>query len=443
MAKKINRIFALLTSFVMLFAMLTVAVSGASGYKTWLQTDSRWGSKILGTSGSTMSRIGCAVTSLAIEAVHSGSANESSFDPGVLVDYLSSNGGFDSSGNIYWGAVSGLVKNFTFEKRTSFTSKTKAGIKNEIISYINQGYYIVMSVKNQGHWVAVDTVKNGTVYMMDPAQNSNTDLFDYYSYTGMSQVRLFKGKNTPAKVTDVTYYTGHYKTTANLNLRQSYSTSYPVLTTIPKGKTVSVHQVYGNEWGQVDYGDYTGWISLEYADYIESSYSYKTGNYKCTEKAGAYIRSGIGSNNKSIKLLTYGSTVNVTSVKYGWGKVSVNGTEGWICMDYLTYQPAEATTTKVTTTSKTTTSTTTTTTKVTTTTTTTTTTVTTKLPVVKGDIDRNGSLTDNDVLVLNRYLYAPYELTATERFIMDVNGDGYIDQLDLKYLIKKIRYGIN
>ena len=43
---------------------LSIPVQAASGeYKSWLQTDSRWGSIQLGSSGATMSRIGCAVTS--------------------------------------------------------------------------------------------------------------------------------------------------------------------------------------------------------------------------------------------------------------------------------------------------------------------------------------------------------------------------------------------
>lgn len=71
-------------------------------------------------------------------------------------------------------AVSGLVPNFTFEKKASFSSNTKSSITNELKSYINQGYYIVMSVKYDGHWIAIDTIKNGEVYMIDPAQNKRT-----------------------------------------------------------------------------------------------------------------------------------------------------------------------------------------------------------------------------------------------------------------------------
>ena len=80
---------------------LSIPVQAASGeYKSWLQTDSRWGSIQLGSSGATMSRIGCAVTSLAKLVVHSGSATEETFDPGKLCNYLSKNGGFDAGGLI-------------------------------------------------------------------------------------------------------------------------------------------------------------------------------------------------------------------------------------------------------------------------------------------------------------------------------------------------------
>lgn len=129
-----------------------------------------------------------------MQVVHSGCKSESEFNPGTLVDYLSKNGGFDSYGNLYWGAVTGMVSNFTFEKRAYFSSQTKSGITQELASYINQGYYIVMSVKYDGHWIAIDTIKNGVVYMMDPAQNKSNNLFDYYDVNGMLQVRLYKGK---------------------------------------------------------------------------------------------------------------------------------------------------------------------------------------------------------------------------------------------------------
>lgn len=403
-----------------------------------------------------MAEIGCAVTSIAILVVHSGSKSESSFNPGTLCDYLSNNGGFDNYGNVYWGAVTGLVPDFTYEKRASFSSNTKSGITSELTNYINQGYYVVMSVKYDGHWIAIDTIKNGEVYMIDPAQNKTDKLFDYYDAAGMLQVRLYKGKNAPAKITsgstttEPKYLTGHYITTDALNLRQSYSTSSSILLTIPKSTTVVVTRVYNNQWGQVEYNNKSGWIYLEYTKYTESQYTYKTGTYKVTATTGVYMRSGIGGENLIVCLVPYNGTVNITNVLCNWGKASYNSKEGWICMEYLQYSPAvTTTTTKVTTkatttTVKTTVKTTAKTTARTTTTTkaATTTAVTTTIKVLnKGDVNLDGKIDKTDLICLNRYLAKPYETEFPERYNMDVNNDNVIDERDAVYLFKKINKG--
>lgn len=445
MVKKISSFFVAATVTLFIF-LSSLVVSGADSYKTWLQSDSRWGSKTLGSCGDTMAEIGCAVTSVAIQVVHSGCKSESSFNPGTLVDYLSKNGGFDSEGNLYWGAVTGLVSNFTFEKRAYFSSQTKSTIIKELSNYINQGYYIVMSVKNDGHWIAIDTIKNGVVYMMDPAQNKTDKLFDYYDVSGMIQVRLYKGKNTPAKVdsTTTTYLTGHYKTTDALNLRASYSTSSDILLTIPAGKTVVVTRVYNNQWGEVEYNGKSGWICLDYTEYTESSYSYKLGTYKCNVSSGVNMRSGIGSDKSQVCLVPYNATVTISSVTNNWGKATYGSKTGYICMEYLTYVSATTTTTPVTTKATTTTTkATTTTTKAATTTTTATTTtaapVTTTLPVIKGDINRDGIIDNDDVLALNVYINNPNELNIIEMYIFDVNNDNVVNEFDAVYLMKEIR----
>lgn len=446
MVRKSNKIIAFFIALIFMFGT-SITASADSGYKDWTQSDSRWGNKSLGSCGDTMAEIGCAVTSIAILVVHSGSKSESSFNPGTLCDYLSKNGGFDNYGNVYWGAVSGLVPDFTFEKKAYFSSNTKSGITNELKNYINQGYYIVMSVKYDGHWVAIDTISNGEVYMIDPAQNKTDKLFDYYDAAGMLQVRLYKGKNLPAKVDSTTvnpsvnYLTGHYKTTDALNLRKSYSTSSDILLTIPNGTTVVVTRVYNNQWGQVEYKNNSGWIYLEYTTYTESSYSYKTGNYKVNVSTGVYMRTGIGGENSTVCLVPYNGVVNISSVSANWGKATYNNKSGWICMEYLDY--VGAATTQSTTTPKVTANTTVqTTVKTTTTTKPITTTVTTTINLLnKGDVNLDGKIDKTDLICLNRYLAKPYETDFPTKYNMDVNNDKVIDERDAVYLFKKINKG--
>ncbi len=421
---------------VLLILTMAFTVSASEDYKSWVQSDSRWGSKRLGNCSETMSEIGCAVTSVAILAVHSGSVSENNFNPGILCDYLSKNDGFDNYGNLYWGAVTKLVPDFKFKKRADISASSKESMTKLLANYINQGYYIVLSVEHDNHWVAIDTVKDGEVYMMDPAQNKTNKLFDYYNLDGMLQVRLYNGKVAPTNVNtnpgnttqNPLYLTGHYTTTDVLNLRSSYSTNASVLNLIPKNTTIVVTRIYNNQWGQVEYNGKTGWIYLEYTNYTESAYSYKTGYYKVNEKDGVYLRRGIGTQSTQECLVPYNGQLKIDLVTANWGRAFYEEKTGWICMEYETYIGADE---PVTTTAPASTLTTTVTTK----------TTVTQPPLIKGDVNRDGKFSKKDLILLNEYIANPVKIRVDARYVMDVNGDNIIDERDSVYLMKIINKG--
>lgn len=66
---------------------------------------------------------------------------------------------------------------------------------------------------------------------------------------------------------DSNYKCGNYVTTANLRLRAGNGTSFEWIDTIPEGSYVTVNDVIG-VWGMVNWNGKTGWISLEFADYL-------------------------------------------------------------------------------------------------------------------------------------------------------------------------------
>ena len=369
----LKKTIAAFSALMILLTMTAFNASASTAYKYWLQSDSRWGSMTLGANGETMSQVGCAVTSLAIIAVHSGCADDSSFDPGVLCRYLREHDGFDSFSNLYWSAVSGLLPDLSFRKKQSFSSNTKSMITAEIAANINAGYYIIISVGYDSHWVAVDTVKDGEVLIMDPAQNATNNLFDKYDASGILQMRLYKGRNTPAKTTGSTssnestntnttptvtttinsFCTGHYKTTAALNLRSSNTTSSDILVTIPNNTTISITGFKGN-WGATSYSGKNGYVCMDYVTFTgNSEASFKPGSYKVSDKDGVNLRTGAGISNNKLCVVPYNTTLKMTSFSSGWGKTTYNGKSGYVCMDYLTYaEPAKTTQTaaKVTTT---------------------------------------------------------------------------------------------
>lgn len=249
----------------------TEVISAVSGeYRSWKQSDPEWGNLKLGTSSYTMADSGCAVTSLASLVVHSGCRDEDSFDPGVFCKFLNENNGFNYSGDIYWGTVSKLVPEFRFAGSTYLHGTTEEEKTTEIKKYLDDGYYIISDVKYTGHWVAVDRIENGVVYSIDPASYTTNNLFDQYDFRGATRLKLFTVGEAPVSVTP---------------------------SETPKPEKI-----------------------------------YETGTHAVIDNLN--MRKGPSTSYDKIQLLSPGTEVNVTEVSSNWGRINLNGTEGWICLDY-------------------------------------------------------------------------------------------------------------
>ena len=137
-------------------------LSSASGdWANWLQGDPRWKDLVINTK--TIGKVGCALTSVAVQIARSGVGTTvgANFNPGTFMLAHKANGGF-SGNNIEWN-VSDVAPNFQFVNNPDFTSIS------QLKSLVDQGYYLVLGVKNSGHWVAVDKVVGDTVYIYDSA----------------------------------------------------------------------------------------------------------------------------------------------------------------------------------------------------------------------------------------------------------------------------------
>lgn len=161
------------------------SVSG--DYATWKQSDPSWGNITLGHGGGTLSKYGCAATSVAIQIARSGTKIDynklgtNEFNPGTYVTWMSDNGGFDSDSSIYWDTqhTGGLTPNFSYQKEYNNSSPTCSKVAKDYKELIEQGYYIVSCVKLKtgyrlscGHWVAVDRVEGNTIYTFDPGSRT-------------------------------------------------------------------------------------------------------------------------------------------------------------------------------------------------------------------------------------------------------------------------------
>ena len=149
-------------------------------YAEWKQNDPAWGSITLGKGGYTIAHSGCAATSVAIQIAHSGTKidynklGSNEFNPGTFVQWMSFNGGFSSS-NIAWEVPyeRGLTPNFYLVERYHYISNPSCSkVAQELQNLINQGYYIILTVKRgERHWVAVDRIEGNKIYIFDPGKN--------------------------------------------------------------------------------------------------------------------------------------------------------------------------------------------------------------------------------------------------------------------------------
>lgn len=132
---------------------------------SYKQTDSRWASVKIGSSGKTIGQIGCTTTGIAMmESYRTGTT--------VYPDAMSKRLSYDSSGNLYWPA-----------NYTAVTSGTN--YLSGIYDQLRQGKPVLIGAKNSygsQHWVVVTGYTGGSSLtasgftINDPGSNSRTNL---------------------------------------------------------------------------------------------------------------------------------------------------------------------------------------------------------------------------------------------------------------------------
>lgn len=170
--------------------------NGSGEYVNWRQGDPSWANVRIGNTSSTVGRIGCLVTSIAILIEKSGvNTTISPFNPGTFVEALNKNGGFDGYGNLQYAAVNKAVPGFEYVGNVNLREKSRSEKLATISQYFSQGYYLTAEVKGatQGsqHWVAITGVDSVNVMMVDPA-SSQTIMWNAYEVNKTTQFNYFK-----------------------------------------------------------------------------------------------------------------------------------------------------------------------------------------------------------------------------------------------------------
>lgn len=120
-------------------------LSAYSGYRkislsvpNYKQTDSRWASVQVGSSGKTISQIGCATTAISMmESYRTGQA----LTPNIMVSRLK----YTSSGNVYWPSNYTVITN-------------SSGYLTKIYNQLSYGKPVLLGAKNSAgkqHWVVI------------------------------------------------------------------------------------------------------------------------------------------------------------------------------------------------------------------------------------------------------------------------------------------------
>lgn len=131
---------------------------------SYKQTDSRWASITLGSSGKTMARIGCTTTAIAMmESYRTGST----VTPAVMAARLS----YNASGSVYWPENYVPVTN-------------GSGYLSTVLALLRQGKPVLLGAKNSyggQHWVVVTgftggNVSAGNFTINDPGSSSRATL---------------------------------------------------------------------------------------------------------------------------------------------------------------------------------------------------------------------------------------------------------------------------
>ena len=167
-------------------------------YTTWRQSGASWSNIKIGNTTSTIGQIGCMVTSIAVLIEKSEVENKLvPFNPGVFVEELNKNNGFDNKGNLQYSAISKVVPNFKYMGIVDLKNRTRTEKLSLIKEYVDRGYYLAVEVKgategNQ-HWVAITDVEGNNIYIVDPASNY-TELWPSYDWDKTTQFIYFKVK---------------------------------------------------------------------------------------------------------------------------------------------------------------------------------------------------------------------------------------------------------
>lgn len=231
-----------------------------SEYKTWKQTDSRWGSKYISPShDGTMSSAGCKITSQAILLVDAGIVTDSNFDPGVFMDSIYSKMPSDELPFQVMDGYNNSDIRFEGELRLADTS-AEACYKHIKDMFAKDKHYMVAAVKSN-HWAYLDSydASSGLVHVCDPGASNSDDLMS--DYPALNTVHVFsttaepfnKNRITTAEIEEVAAKVEETSQvyTSNAHRLSEYTDDQKTTLAVLQEKTMNAGEYAAFKWNMI------------------------------------------------------------------------------------------------------------------------------------------------------------------------------------------------
>lgn len=251
-----------------------------------------------------------------------------------------------------------------------------------------------------GHVAVVEEIKNGQITFSNSGWGYKNFYLTYASTSDSTaggssnwnfQGYIYIGEFEAA---DTSYKTGIYKTNVDdwLNMRSGAGTSYSVVTQIPDNKNLTVTKI-SNNWGYTTYNSKSGWVCLDYCDYVSAIPTTQPTTVAPTTVAPTTAAPTTVPPTTIAPTTVAPTTIAPTTVVETTAPITVEPTT----RDTVTQPATEASTEP--------------------------------LPVF-GDINGDGILTIQDATFIQYYLVGGCDFSAEQMILADINGDGSVNVID-------------
>ncbi|MDD5924154.1 MAG: GH25 family lysozyme [Clostridia bacterium] len=138
---------------------------------------------------------------------------------------------------------------------------------------------------------------------------------------------------------DSSWGPGTYKVTTGISMRSTpevpaVDPSSNKIGSVTKDATVIVTEIQDG-WGHTSFKDLTGWVSMDYLEFVSFDMSVPISNYYVNCDV-LNIRSQVNLNSTVRGTADYGTVVTVNRTRQdGWVNITVDGVTGWVMKKYL------------------------------------------------------------------------------------------------------------